>query len=623
MKKTVVALLGFFLLASKSDAQVNWSVVMGKQRFSQGFALPIKDTLSYMALMDSGAVVLRPSDSALYYRYKSKWQKVGAGGGPTIDTTSLSNRINARIDSLRRSNDSIFARKNGAFVFQYKDSVGGGNTVVYSDTAKVVIAKVYNAEATTLTRGTVVYLKGANGDVASVRRANNKQDSTSSKTFGVVRRDIAAGDTGYITTQGQIEKLNLGSYVAGDILYLDSVNGQFTKVKPTAPLHQVFIGVVERANNGNGLAYIKPQNGYELSEIHDVKIGTLANNQTLVYNSALSVWENKSVYTIVDTTSLSNRINGRIDSLRRSNDSIFARKNGVFVFQYKDSIGGGSGSTPTLSQVVNAGNVVNDNTILLTYTASNYSTLWANKSGTPPFISFDNNNDTSYLRADKVHFFNKGLFDTSGAHVVDLGLDSTLSRLALRWGNKNGSEVVKYKSLLPAYNQDIDQSDNHTYFLPDMNDTTAKYLVTSVNNKRANIMGDVTMGSDCATASLVGKFTHTNTEPAVFTWEYFCNQTGVTYSMFHYTDNKFRLVDNAVNTSQDPTFTNVWLGGVQFKNEVQSTEYYANIYKIDDHTVEISVFRNTGDPSNYVENAMFEVRFYGSAPTSGDTTNPY
>jgi hypothetical protein len=93
--------------------------------------------------------------------------------------------------------------------------------------------------------------------------------------------------------------------------------------------------------------------------------------------------------------------------------------------------------------------------------------------------------------------------------------------------------------------------------------------------------------------------------------------------MFYYVDNKFRLVDNAVNTSQAATFTNVWLGGVQFKNEAVGTEYYANIYKIDDHTIEIAVFRYTGDPVTTVQDACFEVRFYGSAPTSGDTTNPY
>jgi hypothetical protein len=175
-------------------------------------------------------------------------------------------------------------------VFQFKDSVGGGGSA--SDTSKVVIAKVHNATGTTLQRGEVVYLFGANGDVASVKRANNKQDSTSSKTFGIVRRNIAAGDTGYITTQGQIEKLNLGAFTAGDVVYLDSIDGQFTKVVPVAPYHSVFIGIVERANNGNGKV----------------------NNQILVYSDTQKVWKNRSVYSVVDTTSLSNRINTKLNA---------------------------------------------------------------------------------------------------------------------------------------------------------------------------------------------------------------------------------------------------------------------------------------------------------------------
>jgi hypothetical protein len=229
----------------------------------------------------------------------------------SVDTISLSNRINNKVDSIKRTSDSVKYYKNGVAYFAYKDSVGGGSSAS-SDTAKVVIAKVHNATGTTLQRGEVVYLSGANGDVASVKRANNKQDSTSSKTFGIVRRNIAAGDTGYITTQGQIEKLNLGSFSPGDILWLDSIDGQFTKVVPQAPYHSVFLGVVERANNGNGLMYVKPQNGYELGEIHDVQINGKVNNQILVYSDTQKVWKNRSVYSVVDTTSLSNRINTKL-----------------------------------------------------------------------------------------------------------------------------------------------------------------------------------------------------------------------------------------------------------------------------------------------------------------------
>jgi hypothetical protein len=210
------------------------------------------------------------------------------------------------IDSIKRSNDSIYAYKLGTPYFQYKDSI--------SDTASVVIAKVHNSTGTILQRGEVVYLSGASGDVASVQRANNKQDSTSSKTFGIVRREIPIGGTGFVTTQGQIEKLNLGSFTAGDILYLDSIDGKLTNVVPVAPYHSVFIGIVERANNGNGLMYVKPQNGYELDELHNVQINGKLNNQILVYSDTQKVWKNRSVYSVVDTTSLSSRINTKLNA---------------------------------------------------------------------------------------------------------------------------------------------------------------------------------------------------------------------------------------------------------------------------------------------------------------------
>jgi len=122
--------------------------------------------------------------------------------------------------------------------------------------------------------------------------------------LGIVRADIAAGAAGWITTQGQVSGINLGAYTAGDILWLDSVAGSFTKTKPQAPYHAVFVGVVERANAGNGLIYVKPQNGVELDELHDVRITSLANNEIIRYNSSLGYWENKSIITTLGYTPL-------------------------------------------------------------------------------------------------------------------------------------------------------------------------------------------------------------------------------------------------------------------------------------------------------------------------------
>ncbi len=122
--------------------------------------------------------------------------------------------------------------------------------------------------------------------------------------MGIVRADIAAGAAGWVTTQGQVSGINLGAYTAGDILWLDSVPGGFTKTKPVAPLHGVFVGVVERANVGNGLIYVKPQNGQELGELHDTKITNPKTGDAITYTASSDIWENRQVVLKQDTIPL-------------------------------------------------------------------------------------------------------------------------------------------------------------------------------------------------------------------------------------------------------------------------------------------------------------------------------
>jgi hypothetical protein len=170
----------------------------------------------------------------------------------------------------------------------------GGNVKAYLGTQ--LYARVRNVEATTLTAGEVVYLYGSTGNRATVKRAFNTGDPTSSKTLGIVAESIAANQIGYVITQGVIDKMSLGSpYVEGDILWLGSTPGTFTRVKPTQPDHLVFIGIVERANAGNGQIYVKPQNGYEINELHDVLITSPQDGQGLVYENATTLWKNKNV----------------------------------------------------------------------------------------------------------------------------------------------------------------------------------------------------------------------------------------------------------------------------------------------------------------------------------------
>jgi len=264
-------------------------------------------TLKSVQFVSRSGAIAFDSCNNRFYTYNPKtlsWSQVSGGGGST-DTTSLSNRINLKLDSVKRRSDSVFAYRNGTEVYQFKDSTG-------NDTASVVKATVRNAESFTITKGQTVFLFGATGDLASVKLAKNTSDTFSSKTLGIVKNDIAAGATGIVITQGVVEKLNTAAYTSGDVLWLDSVAGQLTKNKPVAPNHTVFVAIVERANAGNGQIYVKPQNGYELGELHNVLVNNERQDAVFYFDSTNKLWKAQSVYNLVDTTKLSARIDQRV-----------------------------------------------------------------------------------------------------------------------------------------------------------------------------------------------------------------------------------------------------------------------------------------------------------------------
>jgi hypothetical protein len=178
-------------------------------------------------------------------------------------------------------------------------------SAVTSQIGQTLHAFVHNADSVTINKGQAVYLFGASGNKASVKLANNTGDATSAKTFGLAAEDITSGQNGFITVQGVLDGLNTGAYTAGDTLYLGATAGSLTNVKPYAPNHLVYIGVVEKANNGNGQIYVRVQNGYELDELHDVDLITTppVNKDLLTYvTGSPNLWKNQSLGTILGGT---------------------------------------------------------------------------------------------------------------------------------------------------------------------------------------------------------------------------------------------------------------------------------------------------------------------------------
>ena len=150
-----------------------------------------------------------------------------------------------------------------------------------------------------------VRVTGAQGNRLKVDLAQANNDLNSAETIGLVTETINDNQEGFITTSGLIRGINTtGSlqgetWADGDMLYLSGTTaGQLTNIKPSAPTHTVIVGYVVRAHASVGQIFVKVDNGYELDELHNVSISSASNNDLLVYESATSLWKNKSLSTI-------------------------------------------------------------------------------------------------------------------------------------------------------------------------------------------------------------------------------------------------------------------------------------------------------------------------------------
>jgi hypothetical protein len=183
---------------------------------------------------------------------------------------------------------------------------GAGNLVTFPgviNEAQNLITEVYNKTGATLTKGTVVYINGGQGNLPTITKALATGDSTSAQTYGIVRNDITNNNNGYVVVAGRISDLDTQAFTEGTQLYLSSTTaGAYTSTKQYAPNHLVYVGIVVRAHPTQGVVEVKIQNGYELDELHNVAAQTPTNNDGIFWEASTSLWKNKSIATILGYT---------------------------------------------------------------------------------------------------------------------------------------------------------------------------------------------------------------------------------------------------------------------------------------------------------------------------------
>jgi hypothetical protein len=158
--------------------------------------------------------------------------------------------------------------------------------------------QVYNQSGSPFTKGQVVRQNGSSGTRLEAALALGTSDANSASTLGLVAQTIGNNSSGFIITNGLLRGINTNSFNEGDTLYLSATTpGGLVNTRPTQPNHSVRIGyVIKKAGTADGIIYVDILNGFELEELHDVLVTTVANRDFLSYDSSTTVWRNRQLF---------------------------------------------------------------------------------------------------------------------------------------------------------------------------------------------------------------------------------------------------------------------------------------------------------------------------------------
>lgn len=242
----------------------------------------------------------------------------GSGSGDVTGPASSTDNAIARFDSttgkIIQNSSATVSDVGGVsadtFTLSSTPTGAGGTGVLRYDSGEKVAeigidgitlkigtqeyVRVYNATASTLTKGQVVYISGAQGNRVAVQLADASSESTSAGTLGIVAQSITSGAEGFVQTAGSMYSLNTFGLTAGALLYLSETAGEWATSEPAAPAHGVRLAYVERVHATAGSIYIKVDNGYELGELHNITDSVTGATAFLVKNSSTNVWESKN-----------------------------------------------------------------------------------------------------------------------------------------------------------------------------------------------------------------------------------------------------------------------------------------------------------------------------------------
>jgi hypothetical protein len=188
---------------------------------------------------------------------------------------------------------SVLISSGSATVSIDQSAITGATSATNTE---VLRSYVKNSSGSTITKGSVVYITGADGTNALIGLSSASTEATSSKTLGILASTLTNNAFGYVIKDGQLSNIDTSAASAGSSVWLGNTLGSYVfNAPPAEPSHSVYLGVVTKANVSTGEIVVKVQNGYELDELHDVSAGTPTDLDILQYKGSSALWTKASI----------------------------------------------------------------------------------------------------------------------------------------------------------------------------------------------------------------------------------------------------------------------------------------------------------------------------------------
>jgi hypothetical protein len=207
----------------------------------------------------TGAVTLSTSDiSGLGTIATQNANSVSITGGTSSGVTHNGDTVGTYLDHTAVSAPSYLEGRvwydNTAKTFAYYNDVSGVKVHIGHD----LQFKVVNNTGSTIANGAPVYITSTSSGQTYPNVALAKADVAATSTvIGLADGAIADGAVGYVTSIGNIDNVNTGTFTVGQVLYLSPYSaGQLMNTIPPTGI-TVQVGTVTFVNSSTGRIYVK------------------------------------------------------------------------------------------------------------------------------------------------------------------------------------------------------------------------------------------------------------------------------------------------------------------------------------------------------------------------------